>query len=659
MSLSHNPTISGATPDRAGLPDRLRAGSGPGVALFSFLLVVLMGNAHGGYYPTAWGWSVLVFAWIAGLAYAGAGRRALDWLERTFVVALSLLLGWTALSVAWTSDVDASVMEVQRGLVYLFGALAALLVVRRGSVAHLLGGLVAGTTWLSVQALADRLSADEGAGAGLIVHDRLDGALGYATGFGLLGVMGALLALGLAVHARSPLARAAAAATLPVLLTATYFTFSRGAILAIAAGLLAALALDRRRLTLLTAGALVALPSAAAVWIASREPALTSSRAAADLITEEGRELALVLLVVTVVSALAAAVVGLAQSRVRVSPGARRTYGAVVTALAVVMVVGAVMSQGGPGPLVDKAYNGVNQDKLPADQAEANDLNSRLGSIGTTARVSYWRVAWDQYEDHPLVGAGAGTFEQFWLRDRPIGEAVIDAHSLYLETLAQLGWPGLVLLLAMLAAPLAAALQARGEPLAAAAFGAYVAYLVHTGIDWDWEMPVLTLFALLCAAALFAAARDGRAAWREGISPRGRTVAITGLAALVAFSVVGLVGQRALAEADDALRRGDPAAAEGPARTAQRWAPWSAEAQRQLGRAQVGLGRAEEGRRTLREAARRTPDDWRIWYDLGIASTGRQRERAFVEAATRNPLELEIQALRERGHRLPSRRPRR
>ena len=635
----------------------LRGRSRLAVALFSLLVVILIGNAHAGYYPTAWGWCVLAFAWIAGLGLFLPGRAALDRLEKAFLGALSLFIAWNALSLAWTTDVDRSVQEVQRALVYLFGVLAALLVVRRGALAALLAGLVAGATWLSVQALADKLFPDQTSGTLVILQDRLPGSLGYANGFGLLVVMGALLALGFAVYARSPAARAAAGAALPVLVTTAYFTFSRGAMVAAAAGLLVAVAYDRRRLEFVTMGAVVALPSVVGVWIASRGTALTSTRVSVAELADEGRGLALVLLGLILVSALVAVAAAFARQRVRVPQGARRAYGAALAGLALVVVVGAVMSQGGPGPLVDKAADRINQNELPAGATDPNDLNARLGGIGSVERVSYWRVAWDQYQAHPVIGSGAGTFEQFWLRDRSVPEPVIDAHSLYLETLAQLGWPGLVLLLLALALPLVAALRARGEPLAGVALAAYVAYLAHAAVDWDWELPALTLFALLCAVGLMVA-RDDRGLTRPAPAPwRGRAVTVAATVALVVFSVVGLVGNRALAKADAALLRGDAAGAADAARTAEQWAPWSAQAPRLRGRALFGLGRRDEGRRKLREAARRSPHDWRIWYDLGIASTGSQRERAFVTAATLNPIENDIEALRGQGLRLPPRRP--
>lgn len=122
-------------------------------------------------------------------------------------------------------------------------------------------------------------------------------------------------------------------------------------------------------------------------------------------------------------------------------------------------------------------------------------------------RPSYWRVALEDAGMHPLLGSGAGSFDDIWIAHRPIAVNVRDAHSLYLEVLAELGPVGLALLLAMLAAPLVGAARARGRPVVAAAAAGYSAYLVHAGLDWDWEYPVVTLVGLACGAGLLIAAR--------------------------------------------------------------------------------------------------------------------------------------------------------
>ena len=645
MSIAASPGAFSHPPTDA---HRVPAGARLGLALGSFLLLVGIGAADGGYFPTAWGWCVLVFAWVSGVALTVSPRLTFGRLELAFLMSLLLFIAWTALSISWSSDVEQSVLEVQRGMVYLVGALAAVLVVRGGSISHLLGGLLAGITWLSAQALATRLFPGAGRDSAELALGRLAEPIGYFNALGLFAVMGALLALGFVGHGQRLAGRAAAAAALPILLTTAYFTYSRGAGLALAVGLLAAVALDRQRLTLLTTGILLALPSAAAVWLASRAPALSSLSAERAAIAAEGNQLTIRLLALSAASAVIALVVWAVERRVRVPRRARRAYGALLGSVGVALIVVAVASHGGPGTLARQAYDGLNTNP-PSAAGDRNDLNSRLGRIGSPARIAQYRVARRQHEQHPWIGSGAGTFEQFWLRYRPNNVRVRDTHSLYLETLAELGWPGIVLVVIMLALPLAGAVRARRRPLVMGAFGAYIAYVFHAGIDWDWEMPVLTLLVLFCAVALFVAGHEhAQTPWALPVG--WRAAAVAAVIAAAVFSSIGLIGNRALSKAADAVDRAAFRIGEAEARTAVRWAPWSAEAHQQLGRAQAALGRERQGRATLRKALRMSPDDWRIWYDLGIASSGRQRQRAFARAAKLNPLEDDIQVLREQGY---------
>ena len=151
-------------------------------------------------------------------------------------------------------------------------------------------------------------------------------------------------------------------------------------------------------------------------------------------------------------------------------------------------------------------------------------------------RVDYWSVAWTQWEENAWLGAGAGSFAQYWQReDAPV--AVRDAHSLYLETLAELGPAGLMLLLGALASPIVAALNARSHPLSGIGASAYTAYLVHAGLDWDWEMPAVTLAGLLCGVALLAACRQRRD--EITIGPRGRRAFAVAALAIAGLAVAG------------------------------------------------------------------------------------------------------------------------
>ena len=122
-------------------------------------------------------------------------------------------------------------------------------------------------------------------------------------------------------------------------------------------------------------------------------------------------------------------------------------------------------------------------------------------------RPEYWNVALADASEHVVLGSGAGSFDDYWLEHRPIPAYVRDAHSLYLETAAELGIAGLALLLTALGTPLVAAARARDRRLVATAAAAYVTFLLHAGLDWDWEMPVATFAGLACGAALLVAAR--------------------------------------------------------------------------------------------------------------------------------------------------------
>jgi hypothetical protein len=135
----------------------------------------------------------------------------------------------------------------------------------------------------------------------------------------------------------------------------------------------------------------------------------------------------------------------------------------------------------------------------------------RIDAFFTTGyRPTYWHVAWKEAAAHPALGAGAGAFADYWSRygDPNLEGGALDAHNLYLETLAELGVVGLVLLAAALSLPLLVALRHRSSPVAAPAAGAYAAFLAHAVVDWDWEMPTVTLAALACGAAVLLLERD-------------------------------------------------------------------------------------------------------------------------------------------------------
>ena len=122
------------------------------------------------------------------------------------------------------------------------------------------------------------------------------------------------------------------------------------------------------------------------------------------------------------------------------------------------------------------------------------------------------------FADHPLEGLGSGGFQAEWLKRDDRVDAAGDAHSLYLETAAELGVVGLASLLLFLGGVAAALVRLyRLEAAAATGLAAgLAAWAFHAGLDWDWEMPAVTLPALLLAAAAVAWSEEDTPVPRDG-----------------------------------------------------------------------------------------------------------------------------------------------
>lgn len=508
---------------------------------------------NGGFDATSWGWSTLLPLVIVGVALVVGRARAPNGLALAFLGLLGAFAAWTWLSVAWSNDVGASVLDAERVLLYL-SAVAAFLLLDRSQVTRFLFGLLAAVSLVGVWALSLRAFGGPGsydvASVSADATRRLAAPVGYSNALGLLAAIGIVLALGLAVRLRRPFA----AAPVFVLAPTLYFTYSRGAWLALAAGGIAALGLTVPRMS-------------------------------------------------------------------------RRT---VVGVAIVVICAGAIalVRVGGPGGAIREFSHAA-----PSVKA---DRSRRLFSLSGSSRAQYWHVAWRDYQHHPWLGSGAGSFQREWLRSRPADLPVLDAHSLYLETLAELGPGGLGLLAALLALPVAAGLISRKQPLAAPAFGGYVAYLVHAAQDWDWELPAVTLAGLGCAVALLILAE------REPRPPLHRKARVAGVGAAVLLSLLtlgALAGNQTLAFASASLDADQPARAARDARWAKRLVPWSPEPWRLHGEALLSQGDLDGARRDFQSALRKDSSDWDSWVDLALVTRGGAQRRAAAQAHRLNPLE--------------------
>jgi O-Antigen ligase len=596
-------------------------------------IVVAANASQGAYFSQSWGWVALAFLVPTSLLLIVDGVNAPGRLRWLFAALMAGFGVWIALSATWSISSAASVREVERMLVYVALALAVALVLRRGDGPAVLAGIVMGVGLICTYALGTRLLPDR-----LHTYDatinsyRLAAPLGYWNSLGLLSSMGVLLAVGFVAHARRTPQALASALAIPVAFTTLYFTFSRGAWAALALGLLAAVAVDPRRIRLLWTSLAVFLPAALVIAYASTLDALTSEGAPQAVATRQGHRLALVMCATVAATVLLAWAARWLSRRIEVSGRERRRFDIALLSVAAAVVVVALIVAGGPLTAFDNIRDRFNAEPT----AGGVDLNNRLFSVSGNGRSAQLRVAWNAGRDRPLIGNGSGTFEYIWYQHRPDLLVVRDAHSLYVETFAELGVVGVALLVAVLLVLVVGAIRARRMRFAAASFGAFVAWSAAVAVDWHWEMVGVTLTALLAGAVGVVSAERGVPGRLRGPA---RPALIAAGVLLSLGAVWSLVGNQALFAGQEALARKDWVHASDHARRAKALLFWSAEPELVLGDAAAGLGDRQGALREYRDAVATDPRSWVAWLRLAQVARGAERADAYRRVRQLNPRE--------------------
>jgi hypothetical protein len=606
-------------------------------AIAAALSVTAISFTHGGYFAREWGWALLAFALVSLLAVLARDRLGLGRLEVLAIALLSAFTGWTALSTLWSVSAAQPVLATERTLVYAAALPAVLLLTRspRGS-ASLVAGVIGSATAVCGYALVSRFVPGT-----VTVYPPPDGyqlqePIGYWNGLAILAAMGAVATAGMAAEGRTRTGRTFAAAALPLLVTALYFTFSRGGVLALVAGAFVALAVTRRRLHLLAVFALLAPAAALAVWYASRLPALTRAGSSLSDARSAGWRAGAVLMAGIALAAAVGFLLPTLERRVRISAPVQRLVGAALIGAVALVAVAGLVRAGGPSGIASRLSASFNR-SLPQT---GGDLNRRLASFSSDGRADYWRVAWREVRAHPVLGGGSGSYERYWHRYRPTAFEAQNAHNLYLETLAELGPIGLALLLATFTVPFVSAARNRAGPGVTAAAGAFAAFIAHAAVDWDFQIVAVTLAALFCAAALLAA--DRTATESALLSGPVRAGALAVLVPLAAVAVAIQVGNSALADGTAALDRGNEGLAARLASRAHTWQPWSYQPLQLLGEEALAAGRRADARANFEHGLARDRSEWSLWYDLAQASSGAAHAHALTVARRLNPQAPEL-----------------
>jgi tetratricopeptide (TPR) repeat protein len=611
----------------------------------------------------------------ASVLRAPPGRRVRGTWPMGLLLAFTAL---TALSIVWSVQPDDSWQESGRMLAYsaTFGAALALARAARERWPAILEGLTLAAVAVCGYALATKVfpSLDP-----LNTFARLNEPYGYWNAVGLTAAMGVVCCMWLGARRDGhALLRALAYPAMGLLLLTLVLAYSRGALAALALGLVlwfCVVPLRLRGAMLLIGGAFGAV--AVAAWDFSRH-ALSSEGVPAAERASAGHELGA--LIVAMLAALTAAGIAIGFLTARRAPSllARRRAGAALLAtlaLAALAFAGALAhSQRGFTGSISHAFH----DLTDPNAKPPPNTPGRLTAVASV-RARYWKEALQVFDAHPALGAGAGGYATAHLRYETQTLEVRHAHGFVVQTLADLGLAGALLALLLLLTWMGAAGRAthpfnrrwtgwdawlrlragarpgwlalpRGEPTrytpervgmlsmlcVVAVFG------VHSLIDWTWYVPGNACVALLCAGWL--AGRGELAGATPGCNPHPAAARATGPAMLrwperwpypghtrvavaVAVAVAALLAmwsqwqpqrsEEAVQQATAQLEAHRPAAATAAAEAAVSRDPLSTGALFTLAGVQHAAGRPALARATLERAVRLQPSNPATWLALG------------------------------------------
>lgn len=582
---------------------------------------------------------------LAERPFAGIGRYA-----ALSVGALGAYAVWVLLSAYWSESAWRALAEFDRVLLYLAALfLFASLPRSPDRTATALRALMLAIAIVSAAGLVTRVLPEVWSIGLDIQGERLSYPLTYWNAQGLLAALGLVLALHGTCSEREPVwMRVASAAALPVLASCLFFTLSRGGIAVAALGAVMYLALARPSAG--WTGMLAGIPMTALAVVASYDASLlTTERPTTAAAVAQGQDAAAAI----AAYAVAAGVIRLGMVAVdrridRRSPWWRSNGVALRRAGAVALAVAAVA--GALAVDLPQRLEGQYERFVDGSGVDAEgDARSRLADVGNNGRLDHWGVALDAFQTQQFRGTGAGTYTLEWARERPTRTKVEDAHSLYLEVLSELGLVGIALLLIAIGALLAGfARRARGRDrhTYSVLFAMGLMWAAHAAIDWDWEMPAVTLW--FWAFGGMALAASGGDAGPASPARFTRVLVGTGCLALAVTPVLMVVSQSRLDDGVDALKRGDCGAAIESALGSLEAMPVRPQPFEVLGYCNVRLGLDDLAVGAFESAIDRDPDNWELHYGLALAraSAGLDPRRQIARARRLNPRE---QMVRDAG----------
>jgi len=615
-----------------------------GVLLVPSGLLLGLALASGGFFPDSVSVAAVAVLVIFS-ARAMLSRTAFAGLTRGVAVvtcALIAFTAWTLVSGSWSGSSARATFEYDRALLYTAVFVLIGTVARSTARARvLLLGLAAVSVGIAIAAVATWLLPDLFPVSHDIPRIRLAWPTSYWNATGLIGALGLVWAYSLSCSSAEPAGvRVVAAMAAPWPTAMLIFTASRGAVAVALLGLVVSTLMIRSPATV--GGMATVVPAIAATTAISLAVSGLNVTAPTPHAVHSGHRV-MILLFVVALAAGAARLLFLAVDR-RVA-AARfpwtaaqvwRALGVVAAALVIAFVI-----LGGPKAVRTAWHRFV----APENQAVGASLaRQRLTQFGNNGRIEAWRVALDDgFMRHPIDGTGAGTYATLWTRYGRSPARIFNAHSLYLEELSELGIVGGGVVIAIVISILVAlARRARGpgRSVWVALFAGALMWAVHSGVDWDWQMPAAT--AWFFAAGGLALAAPVRRPEREA-RPWSRFAIGLGCLALVVTPIAVWRSQTQIVNAVHDFGRGHCINAERAALASNgalhsRWDPFEVISYCETGAQQYSLALD-----SIAAAEHRDPDNWELRYSEALirASAGRDPRpaaRAALELYPRSPL---------------------
>jgi len=558
--------------------------------------------------------ALAIAAGVLTAAFVSAPRPLL---AREAVVALALLVAfvcWCGLSVLWSIEPDRSWGYLNRGLVYVALAVIGLA----------LGAYVPRAEWWWASALAGIVALTLGwallgkavpalGSSGRVA--RLSSPIGYWNALALLFDFGLPLALWLASRRAHPhWLRAAGTVFLYGLVVGVLMTYSRGGVAVAIVLLVAWLLLDRARW--LESGAALLLGGglgvAVGAWTFTR-PGLAHDLQPHSVRVHDGAWFA-------VVFVLGACVVGaLAYLGSRAEEGRPLSAGGRRLATRIALGALAVCAAAGIAAIAVKTDPANWFRDFSSSGGPAASGPGRLTTINSTSRWEWWKEAWHAFEDQPLRGTGAGSFElsHRLLRTTPI--VTTEPHSLPLQFLSETGIVGALLAAGSLAAAgigivrRVRRLGGEERPVALALALGALGFVLHALLDFDWDFVAVCAPFLVSVGVLLGSGAPLVRERRWALAPLPAALAV-----VVAFSLLTpWFAQRSTDSALASLEAGRPAQAARRAHDARSLNPLALEPLFVEAAAAEQLGDLGAARDLYVKAVDLQPLNWMAWYELG------------------------------------------